>query len=188
MNMILKIPAKVLVKTCRSSNTNSYGTQWEGREGKVLFLVLFYWSIIALQCGISFCCTMKWISYILGAVGDGDDRGWDGWMASLTRWTWVWANSGSWWWTGRPGVLRFMGLQRVGHDWATELNWFPPFWASLPSSFIHLLYGTEKSAWCFVITQSPMFLISVPTWFWHKYPLIHLEKHYFIAYSLSAFW
>ena len=48
---------------------------------------------------------------------------WDGWMASLTQWTWVWVNSGSWWWTRRPGVLQFMGLQRVGHDWATELNW-----------------------------------------------------------------
>ena len=59
----------------------------------------------------------------LGAGGEGDDRGWDGWMASLTPWTWVWVNSGSWWWTGRPGVLRFMGSQRVGHDWATELNW-----------------------------------------------------------------
>ena len=52
-----------------------------------------------------------------------DDRGWDGWMASPAQWTWVWINSGSWWWTGRPGMLRFMGLQRVGHDWATELNW-----------------------------------------------------------------
>jgi len=59
----------------------------------------------------------------LGAGGEGDDRGWDGWMASLTRYTWVWVNSGSWWWTGRPGVLRFMGSQRVGHNWATELNW-----------------------------------------------------------------
>ena len=59
----------------------------------------------------------------IGAGGEGDDRGWDGWMASLTRWTWVWVNSGSWWWTGRPGMLRFMGSQRVGHDWATELNW-----------------------------------------------------------------
>ena len=59
----------------------------------------------------------------LGAGGEGDDRGWDGWMASLPRWTWVWVNSGSWWWTGRLGVLRFMGSQRVGHDWATELNW-----------------------------------------------------------------
>ena len=59
----------------------------------------------------------------LGAGGEGDDRGWDGWMAPLTRWTWVWVNSGRWWWTGRPGVLRFMGSQRVRHDWATELNW-----------------------------------------------------------------
>ena len=59
----------------------------------------------------------------LGAGGEGDDRGWDGWMASRTQWTRVWVNSGSWWWTGRPGVLRFMGSQRVGHDWATELNW-----------------------------------------------------------------
>ena len=59
----------------------------------------------------------------LGAGAEGDDRGWDGWMASLIRWAWVWVNSWSWWWTGRPGMLRFMGLQRVGHDWATELNW-----------------------------------------------------------------
>ena len=59
----------------------------------------------------------------LGARGEGDDRRWDGWIASPTQWTWVWVNSGSWWWTGRPGVLWFMGLQRVRHDWATELNW-----------------------------------------------------------------
>ena len=54
-----------------------------------------------------------------------DDRGWDGWMASLTQWRWVWVNSGSWWWTGKPGVLQSMGLERVGHDWATELNLGP---------------------------------------------------------------
>ena len=59
----------------------------------------------------------------LGVGGEGDDRGWGGWMASPTRWTWVWVNSGGWWWTGRPGMLQFMGLQRVGHEWATELNW-----------------------------------------------------------------
>ena len=53
----------------------------------------------------------------------GDDRGWDGWMASLTRWKWVWVGSGSWWWTGRPCLLQFMWSQRVRHDWATELNW-----------------------------------------------------------------
>ena len=56
-------------------------------------------------------------------AGEGDDRGWDGWKASPTQWTWVWVNSRSWWWTGRPGVLQAMGSQRVGHDWATELNW-----------------------------------------------------------------
>ena len=55
--------------------------------------------------------------------GEGDDRGWDGWMASLTQWTWVWVNSGSWWWTGKHGLLQSRVSQRVGHDWATELNW-----------------------------------------------------------------
>ena len=64
----------------------------------------------------------------LGAGGEGDDRGWDGWMISLTRWTWVWVDSGSWWWTGRPGVLRFMGSQRVRCDLATELNWYQTQW------------------------------------------------------------
>ena len=56
-------------------------------------------------------------------VGEGDSGGWDGWMASPTQWTWVWVNSGGWWWTGRPGMLQSMGSQRVGHDWMTELNW-----------------------------------------------------------------
>ena len=67
--------------------------------------------------------------------GGGDDRGWDGWMASLTRWTWVWVNSGSWWWTGRPGMLQFMGSQRIGHDWATELNWTSHLHVSIYKSF-----------------------------------------------------
>ena len=60
----------------------------------------------------------------LKAGGEEDNKGWDGWMASLTRWTWVWVNSGSWWRTGKPGVLWSMKSQRVGHDWVTELNWF----------------------------------------------------------------
>ena len=54
---------------------------------------------------------------------EGDDRGWDGWMVSWTWWTWAWVNSGRLWWTRRPGVLRFMGSQRVRHDWVTGLNW-----------------------------------------------------------------
>ena len=57
-----------------------------------------------------------------GQEEEGDDKGWDSWMASLTQWTLVWVDSGSWWWTGRPGVRQFMGSQRVRHDWATELN------------------------------------------------------------------
>ena len=68
---------------------------------------------------------------ILGGTGagwEGDNRGWDGWVALLTRWTWVWVNSGRWWWTGRPGILWFMGSQRVGHNWATELNWTDLNW------------------------------------------------------------
>ena len=58
----------------------------------------------------------------LKAGREGDDRGWDCWMASLMWWTWVWINSRSWWWTGKPGMLQTMGSQRIGHDWATELN------------------------------------------------------------------
>ena len=57
-----------------------------------------------------------WCSGRLREGGEGDDRGWDGWMASSTRWTWVWVDSGGWWWTGRPGMLQFMGLQRVRND------------------------------------------------------------------------
>ena len=68
----------------------------------------------------------------IGGRGEGDDRGWDGWMASPTRWTWVWVNSGSWWWTGKPGVLRFMGSQSQTRlsDW-TELNRYFAYQCSL---------------------------------------------------------
>ena len=64
-----------------------------------------------------------WCWERLKAGGEGDNRGWDGWMASPTQWTWVWVNSSSWWWTGRPGMLQSVGSQRVGHDWVTELHW-----------------------------------------------------------------
>ena len=63
----------------------------------------------------------SWCWERLKAEREGDDRWWNGWMASLTQWTWVWVSSRSWWWTGKPGMLQSMGLQRVGHDWATEL-------------------------------------------------------------------
>ena len=84
-------------------------------EGLMLKLKLQYFGHL-MQRADSFEKTLRL------KVGEEDDRGWDGWMASLTQWTWVWVNSGSWWWTGRPGVLQFMGSQRVGHNWATEVN------------------------------------------------------------------
>ena len=66
-----------------------------------------------------------WFWERLKAGKEGDDKGWDSWMASSTRWTWIWASSGSWRWTGKPGVLQSMGSQSVGHDWVAELNWTP---------------------------------------------------------------
>ena len=93
-----------------------------------LFLVEILWgcwnsSTLATSCEELTPWKTPWCWEGLGAGGEGNDRGWDGWMASPTRWTWVWVNSGSWWWTGRPGVLQFMESQRVRHDWVTELNW-----------------------------------------------------------------
>ena len=90
------------------------------------------------------CWKRRWCWGGLGAGGEGDDREWDGWMASWTRWTWIWVNSGSWWWTGRPGVLRFMGSQRIRHDWATELTDYKyalSLWLCLQINIIHLFIG-----------------------------------------------
>ena len=97
-----------------------------------LFFILLHeklkiipWKLMKLFNILYLCIWQQVCSEGLGAGGEGDDRGEDGWKASPTWWTWVWVSSGSWWWTGRPGVLWFMGSQRVGHNWATELNWFP---------------------------------------------------------------
>ena len=93
----------------------------------IVLEVLLIWSwncsSLATSCEELTHWKRLWCWEGLGAGGEGDDRGWDGWMASPTQWTWVSVNSGSWWWTGRPGVLWFMWSQRVGHDWTTELNW-----------------------------------------------------------------
>ena len=67
-----------------------------------------------------------WCWERLKAGGEGYNRGWGGWIAPPTQWTWVWVNTGRWWWTRRPGVLQSMGWQRVRQDWATELNWVLP--------------------------------------------------------------
>ena len=109
--------------------------------------------------GMDLTLTWPWCWEGLGAGGEGDDRGWDGWMASLTRWAWVWVNFGSWWSTGRPGVLRFMESQRVGQDWATELNWtelnFPLFF-SLPTRIWGVAGGGARKVISKYILQWPL--------------------------------
>ena len=90
-------------------------------EGLMLKLKLQYFGHLIRRAD-SFEKTLWSCCEGLGAGGEGDDRGWDGWMASPTQWAWVWVNSGSLWWTERPGVLQFTGSQRISHDWATELN------------------------------------------------------------------
>ena len=87
-------------------------------EGLMLKLKLQYFGHLMLTHW-----KRPWCWERLKAGGEGDDRGWDCWIASPTWWTWVWVGSGSWWWTGRPGVLQSMRSQRVRHHWATELNW-----------------------------------------------------------------
>ena len=117
------------IKPCGSYKSVSAESIW-----KTLLLVLFNQNFFKNWC---------WERLKMGR--EGDDRGWDGWMASPTQCTWVWVNSGSWWWTGRPGMLQSMGLQRVRHDWATELNWIKTWNLSrilflcvtLPAFFYH---------------------------------------------------
>ena len=81
---------------------------------------------------------------MLGKI-EGRRRGWDGWMASLIQWTWAWINSGSWWWTGRPGVLQSMRSQRVGHDWVTELNWSSYiYWGWKPHDLLSVSWTLQR--------------------------------------------
>ena len=131
----------------------------------------------------------------LAAGGKGDDRGWDGWMASLTGWTWVWVNSGSWWWTGRASVLRFMGSQRVGHDWVTELNWdesetikafllFLDHTKHTPASeLLYLLFFLSSMISFFVKMQG---LCSIVTFLERPF-LILLSHWFFLPSFLSLF-
>ena len=136
--------------TARRSNQSILKETSPGCSLEGLMLKDWFWSwnsvILATWCEEHQVKT-AWYWERLRAEGEGEDRGWDGWTASPTQWTWVWVDSVSWWWTGRPGMLQFMGSQRVGHDWATELNWtelfpnsFPRVRNSFPScSYISLL-------------------------------------------------
>ena len=118
----------------------------------------------------------------LGAGGEGDDRGWYSWMASLTRWTWIWVNSGSWWWTGSPVVLRFMGSQRVGQDWVTEQNWTE----REESSFLDLVNdGFTLIQWTMILAKNAGHLLSLIDLF----TVLSLEKVCFngLANNTSIF-
>ena len=81
----------------------------------------------------------------LKAGGEGDDRGWDSWMASPTQWAWVWVSSGSWWWTGKPGILQSIRSQRVQHNWATELNWTWCKLITLISSVLNSVFWVARA-------------------------------------------
>ena len=98
-----------------------------------------------------------WCWEILKVEGEGDDRGWDGWMASTTQWMWVWVNPRSWWWTRRPGVLQSMGPQKVRHDWVIELNW--------------LNYGVS--------------FLNFVTWYWDT--LLNVVMLYIVLMCISMF-
>ena len=153
----------------------------------------------------------------LKAGGEGDDRAWDGWRASPTQWPWVWVNSRSWWWTGRPGVLQSMGSQRVGHYWATELNWTQLKWVPVTSEvafspgifYAFSLQSSHHPPPC----CEPLYPMYIISWFlfekesrlsswdmlpklvplksentYHSYQLHHfLRRHLVLAFSLSSF-
>ena len=118
----------------------------------------WYWSwnsnSLATWCEELTVWKRRWYWERLKAGGEGDNRGWDGWMVSLTQRTWVWINSGSWWWTGRPGVLRFMGSQRIGHDWATSLSLLlslgswgsPDLWCLMVSTCRHSCHSISQAS------------------------------------------
>ena len=90
-----------------------------------------------------------WCWERLKAREEGDDRGWDGWMASPTQWTWVWVGSGSWWWTGKPGVLQSMVLQRVGQDWMMEQQ--------INSLDLGKVFSSVPYYWCKILTLGKQF-------------------------------
>ena len=101
-------------------------------------------------------------------------------MASLTRWTWVSVNSRSWWWTGRPGVLRFMGSQRVRHDWETELNWteLNPY-SKFPQTLLSLRIPSDFHSFSQIPSESPSFIMSSQTHFFTN----SSQSHFLINFS-----
>ena len=120
----------------RGRITGSYGSSWTARRSNWSLLKEInpnsHWkdwccswgcNSLAIWCKEPTHWKRPWCLERLKAGIEGDDRGQDGWMASPTRWIWVWIDSGSWWWTERPGMLQSAGSPKVGHNWVTELNW-----------------------------------------------------------------
>ena len=107
--------------------------------------------------------------------GEADNRRWDGWMASPTHWNWVWVSSGSWWWTGKPGMLQSMGSQKAGHDWATELNYASIY---MPICHLYFFFG-KMSIFCWFFLTRLFFCCCSVVWvvyiFWKLIPCwLHL--------------
>ena len=113
-------------------------------------------NILATWCEELTHLKRPWCWERLKAGGEGDDRGWDGWIASPTQQTGIWVNSRSWWWTGRPGMLQFMGLQRVGHNWETELNWTKNSLTINSREVTGFVFIGRKCSWSNVISSVPM--------------------------------
>ena len=120
-------------------------------------------NILAIWCEKLTHLKRPWWWESLRAGGKEDDRGWDGWMASPTWWTWVWASSRSWWRTGKPGKLQLIGSQRVGHDWGTELKWTKFFGKTAIQQYnqnsccvtwINWRISSDFAFWCFYFMLS----------------------------------
>ena len=118
----LRVPWRSARRSARRSNQSilkqispEYSLKGLMLKLKLQYFGLLMWRADSLK--------RPWCWERLKVGGEGDDRGWDGCMASPNQWTWVWVNSRNWWWTGRPGMLQSMRSQGVGHDWVTELNW-----------------------------------------------------------------
>ena len=137
---------------------------WCSLEGLMLKLKLQYFGHLMGKADLF---KRPWCWERLRAGGEGDDRVWDGRMASLTQWTWVWVNSENWWWTRRPGMLWFMRLQRFGHDWATELNW----------TYYNLGHMRRKGFQVYNFTKLQWIIIAQLTANFLSVYKIHLQNH-----------
>ena len=146
-----------------------------------------------MQRADSFEKTWCWERMKVG--GEGDDRGWDGWIASPTWWTWVWASSGSWWWTGKPSMLQSMGLQRVRHDWteltvlfliSLECDWgicnFKSYFICFPQSYLFVYFTFYWGmGWIFLSILRTFYLWwKLVLYLWYKWQSILLVLVLFI--------